>query len=74
MKNTFESAIARLEIIVKSLESGDAPLDKALELFEEAVGLVKFCNEKLDSAEQKVKLIVLEKESATGEKDFEETK
>ena len=38
---TFESAIARLEEIVRLLESGSAPLDESLALFEEGVGLVK---------------------------------
>ena len=54
---TFESALARLEEIVRALESGTAPLDESLALFEEGVGLVKFCNERLDGAEQKVKLL-----------------
>ena len=54
---TFESAIARLEEIVRLLESGSAPLDESLALFEEGVGLVKLCNARLDSAEQKVRLL-----------------
>lgn len=56
-KMTFESALARLEEIVKKLDSGNAPLDDALNLFEEGVTLVKFCNGKLDSAEQRVKIV-----------------
>ena len=40
-KLTFEAAIARLEEIVRALESGSAPLDESLALFEEGVGLVK---------------------------------
>lgn len=51
---TFEAAIARLEEIVRALESGGAPLDESLSLFEEGVSLVKLCNEKLDAAEQKL--------------------
>lgn len=54
---SFEEAMARLEEIVKYLESGNAPLDKSLELFEEGVALVKLCNGKLDSAEQKVRFL-----------------
>lgn len=54
---SFESALARLELIVNSLEKGDAPLDESLSLFEEGVKLVKFCNDKLDNAEHKVKLL-----------------
>ena len=54
---TFETAIARLEEIVRSLESGNTPLDISLSLFEEGVSLVKYCNQKLDTAEQKVKIL-----------------
>lgn len=62
---TFESALVRLEEIVKSLDSGNAPLDDSLNLFEEGVALVKFCNGKLDSAEQRVKVV-----TDNGEQDF----
>ena len=54
---TFETALAELEKIVNKLESGSAALDDSLSLFEEGVRLVKFCNEKLDNAEQKVKIL-----------------
>ena len=54
---TFEAAMARLEEIVRTLENGNAPLDVSLGLFEEGVALVKLCNAKLDTAEQKVKIL-----------------
>ncbi len=54
---TFEYAMGRLEEIVRMLESGNAPLDKSLAMFEEGVSLVKLCNSKLDAAEQKVKIL-----------------
>lgn len=50
----FEEALKRLEEIVKVLEAGQSPLDTSLELYEEAVALVKVCNARLDMAEQKV--------------------
>jgi len=55
---TFEAALARLEVIVKSLDSGNAPLDESLGLFEEGVSLVKLCNSRLDHAERKIKVLV----------------
>lgn len=55
---TFEAAMVRLEEIVRQLEGGSAALDASLSLFEEGVKLVKFCNSKLDNAEQKVKMLV----------------
>ena len=56
-KMTFESALARLEEIVRAMESGSEALDSSLSLFEEGIGLVKFCTKALDTAEQKVKIL-----------------
>ena len=66
---TFEQALARLEEIVKGLENCSLPLDRSIELFEEGNALVKLCTEKLDTAEQKVRILT---ETATGvtEEDF----
>jgi exodeoxyribonuclease VII small subunit len=57
-KGNFESSIKRLDEIVKKLEQGDAPLDDALKLFDEGTKLVGACNKILDTAEQKVALIL----------------
>lgn len=53
-KKSFEDAMARLETIVQQMELGNAPLDEALSLFEEATDLVKQCSKQLDEAEMKV--------------------
>ncbi len=67
---TFEYAMARLEEIVRMLEGGNAPLDKSLAMFEEGVSLVKLCNSKLDSAEQKVKILTLGENGTLEETDM----
>ncbi len=54
---SFEEAMSELQKIVADLENGTAPLDKSLELFERGVALVRLCNDKLDKAEQKVKML-----------------
>lgn len=54
---TFEASLERLEEILRALESGDATLDGMLKLYEEGVGLIRACNEKLESAEQSVKML-----------------
>ncbi len=55
MKNlTYEKALEKLEIIVDKLEQGSIPLDKSLDLFEEANKLAVYCKQCLDSAEQKI--------------------
>ena len=53
----FEEALELLEDIVRKLENGTLSLDESLKRFEEAVELVKFCNAKLESAEQKVRIL-----------------
>ena len=58
----FEAALARLEEIVRALDGGAAPLDESLALFEEGVKLVKLCSNKLDTAEQRVKILIGGKE------------
>lgn len=67
---SFEEAAARLEEIVKALEGGNAPLDESLKLFEEGVRLVNACRKQLDSAEQKVKLLMENGNGDDDEKDF----
>lgn len=57
-KFVFETAMTRIEEIVRLLERGDAPLDQSLALFEEGAGLIKQCSSALDQAEQKVSLLV----------------
>lgn len=56
-KTTFEEAAARLEEIVGRMESGDAPLEESLKLFEEGSALASFCYKKLTAAEQKIRRI-----------------
>ena len=58
----FEGALEELEQVVEQLESGDLVLDDSLAAFEKGVGLVKFCNQKLNEVEKKVELLVKDKE------------
>jgi exodeoxyribonuclease VII small subunit len=58
----FEAALEELEQVVEQLESGELPLDDSLAAFEKGVGLVKFCNQKLNEVEKKVELLVKDKE------------
>ncbi len=54
----FETALKRLEEIVKKLESGDQSLDSALELFEEGIKLSRFCHSRLEQAERRVEILL----------------
>ncbi len=57
-EKTFEENLENLEKIVKDLESGNIPLDDAIEKFTEAMKLAKLCDNKLKSAEEKLNSIL----------------
>jgi exodeoxyribonuclease VII small subunit len=61
-QKNFESALEDLEQVVEQLETGELPLEDSLSAFEKGVGLVKFCQQKLDEVEKKVELLVKDKE------------
>ena len=67
----FESALKRLEEIVKKLESGELSLDSALELFEEGIKLSRFCHTKLEQAERRVEILVKTESGQTRPVPFE---
>ena len=54
----FEEALKKLEETVAQLESGDLPLEKALEVFETGVKMSRTCTQKLEEAEHKVELLL----------------
>ncbi len=66
----FEEALVLLEAEVKRLETGNIPLDEALSSFESAVKLTKICNEKLETAERRVRILVEEADGSVADKDF----
>lgn len=51
----FEGSLRRLEGIVQKLEQGEVPLDQALNLYEEGIGLARACGKMLNDAEVKLK-------------------
>jgi len=53
----FESAVAELDGIVKTLEEGDLALEKSLELYERGVQLARFCHSTLEGAERRIELL-----------------
>ena len=44
---SFEAALARLEEIVRTLEKGEAPLDRSIELYQEGDRLKRHCEARL---------------------------
>ncbi len=61
---SFEAAFSQLGTVVKALESDDLALEKAVELYEAGVNLVRLCNARLDSAELRIQELSV---SPTGE-------
>ena len=59
-EKTFEENLNELEDIVKKLESGDIPLDDAINKFNEAMKIAKECNDKLKNAEENISKILKE--------------
>jgi exodeoxyribonuclease VII small subunit len=68
----FETALARLEEIVKELESGDLPLEQSLKLFEEGIKLSRICNKRLEDAERRVEILLKDKAGNIVARPFEE--
>ena len=54
----FEESLQKLEKVVHQLEKGEIPLDKAITLFEEGVGLSDACRKQLEEAESKVEILL----------------
>ena len=53
----FEGAMNRLEAIVEEMESGKLLLEELIVRYEEGMKLVKICQERLASAEQRIEII-----------------
>ena len=58
-KPSFEASLAELEALVKQMESGDLPLEAALQTFEKGVALTRSCQTALDNAEQTVQQLLM---------------
>lgn len=56
--NDFEKSFDRLEKIVQRLESEELSLDESLKLFEEGIGLSRFCHRRLEEVEKQIETIL----------------
>ncbi len=62
MEKTFETTLDELEQIVGQLESGDLPLERSLELFEEGIKLSRECRTRLANAERRIEILMKDAE------------
>ena len=67
----FEAAMDRLEAIVDEMESGKMMLEELIVRYEEGMKLVKICQERLASAEQRIEIITRNHAGKPVVKEFE---
>jgi exodeoxyribonuclease VII small subunit len=67
----FEAAMDRLEAIVEQMESGKMMLEELIVRYEEGMKLVKICQERLASAEQRIEIITRNHAGKPVVKEFE---
>ena len=59
---SFEEALKRIEEILKQLENKELDLEEAINLYEEGLKLIHFCEEKLKNARIRIEVILKDKE------------
>ncbi len=69
---TFEEAMQRLDAIVAKLEEDQLPLDEMIAHYEEGVALARFCGEKLEAAEQKIRLVSRQADGSVKLENFDD--
>ena len=68
---SFEDALSELEAIVRKLESGDAPLEESITLYQRGAKLKAHCEGKLKDAQLKVEKIVLAPDGSASTEAFD---
>lgn len=66
----FETSLKKLEDIVKRLEGGSLSLEESLKAFEEGVRHSAFCSGKLEEAEQRIEILLKQKDGAFKREPF----
>ncbi|MGD0228775.1 MAG: exodeoxyribonuclease VII small subunit [Syntrophorhabdales bacterium] len=66
----FEEGLHKLEDIVSTLDEGQIPLDDALRLFKEGMGLTKELSKTLDDIERKVEILVKKEDGSMEKRPF----
>ena len=53
----FETALAELDRIVQSMESGRLPLEESIDAYRRGCELLKLCQQKLSDAERRIQIL-----------------
>lgn len=68
----FEEAMLKLEESVRLLEGGTLSLDESIEKYEEALKYVRICNDTLEKAEQKVRILTESTDGSISDRPFDQ--
>jgi exodeoxyribonuclease VII small subunit len=71
---SFEDALGELETIVRSLETGQAPLDQAIGAYERGTALKNHCEAKLREAQAKIEKITTQADGSLKLEPFDQEK
>lgn len=55
---SFENSLQTLEQLVQQMDSGELSLEESLALFEKGIKLIRQCQDQLQTAEQKVQVLL----------------
>jgi len=66
----FETSLKKLEEVVHKLESGDLGLEESIKVFEEGIRHAAFCSKKLEEAEQKVEILIKQRDGSFKKEPF----
>lgn len=69
-ESRFEESLERLEALVQEMESGNLPLEEIIKKYEEGNRLVKLCAAKLNEAEQRIEVLMKDKDGSLGLQPF----
>jgi exodeoxyribonuclease VII small subunit len=67
----FEVTLEKLQGLVRELESGDCSLEDSIKKFEQGMALARSCQERLNSAEQKIEILLKADKSGISTSAFE---
>ena len=69
-KKSFEKNLGELEQVVRALEASDVSLDDMIALFEMGVHLTRECTDALNTAEQKITVLMKNRDGEMEEEPF----
>ncbi len=71
-ETTYERAMEKLAALSEELESGELTLDESIATYKKAVELIHYCNERLQSAQKQMTVLIEDFEGKMKEIPFKE--